>query len=1707
MSSQPKSGYTNGLRKLLRVGTLLTLVLVLAPARPAQAQTGGEVLLWTIFQNLTVGTAMFGVRFSEPSPGFTETDLKLSGWEVTAFETETLNLEYVVTVQYTNSYARAQVPAAVVVGNTTQDPNAESNLLEEVQDLVNAGSFLTVAGYEVPWGATVCLTPDDLIHFQDDCPYVVKNEGFTYTPQCNFTRFDVVYSVYNEKGISLGGHGGQGLGSIYQYQNQVSYDGVGFVYHTEYEALPPGSSKTFTASGRVDGVYVIGELLWPVIDEHEHTLTITMDVGDPGQKRDGGTVKVRYCGFNSSWCGCGMDLMPSTGMTVGSQHYDWGSTCDGFFGCNCLLDEDTVYETNAVTGESVRGVYVSVTEREAYHMRGATAALANYTTVTPGFVSTLDLRTLDVSPGCDWCATGNGNASVVIVTPSKTLQPGQEMISTFFMPLPNIDTAVRRFEFSLDSGNTVDVFDFDNTTEYSAEFRMCFPEISPDLTPGDVNLLTGALIVDGTSSAELSWDSVEGCLTPDHLQQIDASSETSTFFRFTYTEKNIGHKPTNSSVGWTNTLLWDDVAIHTNLNRPNLNPFTESSALTVQVDLGSPDDGSVLHRLTLRIDSNDTVKDETDDLMPSHPPNNMKTLGLRFCGWGPSLSAGAGLQLAGAARTWGSGAAVCLSDDDIDSTPGKTLVSLSYDEMNTQSQWAQELYTGRNGWTNQMFYTGGFKVEGVTVVKNTCGFREGFEAGMMVDGDASTYWYPPSCDPRKGNYYAVFDLQNTTTVNQVGVTSLGDEVHDIKKYELFTCNDPLDVNCILADDSTRSLVKACNATTDVKVEQTCAGFTVSARYLVLRFPETAATQTPHVAEVSFYTAGMLRDFPNRTLLSGSAATEESMAVYGLSTATSRLVDLGDVDLGTLNAEPYNLELILDVDDDVAWNDLHSADRISQSVELAFCTKALRLQTGGQCGCAGDLSLDQKLTIGNHDTLWGEDTCLYPSDVSEGTTADPNLGSFSGGFGKFDTTATFDLTYVEGNLPPGAQTYVDDMFRHLLLWDGEPVNITADRPRLPLGLVRTAPWPHAFTVNRDGGEHTLTLVVNSADAGRYLTETEGKKCNTHFCEDARWEGQPETDLANNVFHLNVRHCGYKAELNAGPWVYVGEQRVPWNTSAVHGVACLGYEDVKNFTEVVNGTNVTYWGITMAYTELNEGLVDAPANFTNRIYWDDQEMIVDANREGMVAGAARAEEHIWSYVGCAAGLTRCDMLNVTIDQQRHVLRIRMDADDIVDEVYNENIFEVEVYFSWMWEETGCPNAPPPPPMPPSPPPPPPSPPLPPSPPPSPPPPPGPEPPPVPPLPPSVPPEQPLPPSIRSAPNSSTTSSLLCHHHQARLSRPRRPPRALPALAPLPPSPPPPAPSPITSTLLWMEGSIKDVTPQLQNQFQQAMVDVADFAVPVEAVAILRVRAGSVIVDSAVSFQTQADAEKFVDNVLCCAADIFFKYSTTFQKWGRLDVIEVNGTTYLEYEGESEADPDGPMVVGIVTATVLLVLSAGTVLAFRAWHVPMHKGAITPLPKRMVYTAGAAPAVSVHSQVPLIDRAKCTETQYRPEYGYTYAHQAQELEGVLHLRTNPKYSRGSLDKPSLPISDRLLRAQRNGVLPPIPGDAARKLPESTALVVAGEGEGVAGTGTRPDGEEEPNSPLLGTKAGDPAMGADADGGVRAGAEVGESEEKSAI
>jgi hypothetical protein len=91
----------------------------------------------------------------------------------------------------------AQAPAAVVVDAAGRANPASNWLTIDFPGHSTVGG-IEIAGNLVPWGETLCLTPDDLISFLGRCPTCITLEGgCVFDENCPYQQFTIRYVEIN----------------------------------------------------------------------------------------------------------------------------------------------------------------------------------------------------------------------------------------------------------------------------------------------------------------------------------------------------------------------------------------------------------------------------------------------------------------------------------------------------------------------------------------------------------------------------------------------------------------------------------------------------------------------------------------------------------------------------------------------------------------------------------------------------------------------------------------------------------------------------------------------------------------------------------------------------------------------------------------------------------------------------------------------------------------------------------------------------------------------------------------------------------------------------------------------------------------------------------------------------------------------------------------------------------------------------------------------------------------------------------------------------------------------------------------------------------------------------------------------------------------------------------------------------------------------
>jgi hypothetical protein len=467
------------------------------------------------------------------------------------------------------------------------------------------------------------------------------------------------------------------------------------------------------------------------------------------------------------------------------------------------------------------------------------------------------------------------------------------------------------------------------------------------------------------------------------------------------------------------------------------------------------------------------------------------------------------------------------------------------------------------------------------------------------------------------------------------------------------------VTCLM-DDAVHHDVQVC-VDKDIPMEgdmvdesawQECSGYNVSAlravEYLEQNIGEALANATANPTHTwtnhIYYDGTLVAVNDSRAALAMGSARQVAGLPSGLA-----IPQLIDDELGfDKSAWTHNLTVVLDVYDEVSFA-LQFAWTFT--AQLRFCTRAQLAFSGGACGCTGELQAAPMLQLGTHTLGWGESVCLGEADMRF--------------YDEHGYVASFRFVFTETNNHTESLREVAANYRNQILWDGVVLMTSAPMAALDAGSTRRVSWPGGAWLPRDGLEHNLTVVLNSATADLNLTEGEA------------WTRAREAYYDNNAYTVMVSFCDRKADITLGELASVGQGTAvaPWG-----GSVCLHESDVSSSVvelgPYLGQPTLTAYGLSLAYAEHNEGLEQAAGGWTVKIYWDDMEtpVIVDANRPALGARATRYVQHVWT----PATSQRLDLFAAApMDDRRHLLRFEVDSEDVVVERHDgraKNTYEV-------------------------------------------------------------------------------------------------------------------------------------------------------------------------------------------------------------------------------------------------------------------------------------------------------------------------------------------------------------------------------------------------------------------------------------------------
>ncbi|KAK3279086.1 hypothetical protein CYMTET_13022 [Cymbomonas tetramitiformis] len=616
-----------------------------------------------------------------------------------------------VEVHFTSNSVTLQV-----VQNAIRDvygnANLQSNLV--VYTLGSQQStqpHFKVAGIEVPFEKTVCLTPEDVNTYEADCPVDADcKEGGCIQSKCMYNSFTLNYTEFNPAGS--GWPVGKG------YVNVLYYDGEAVLRETAHESLDEGQSRSVQHNMNFGNNSInIPQTEWGVIDREQHKLELYLD--ERNYNRFAGKIFIQYCGFSNSTlssppkepCGCVPNLDGGLGLGVGDSFWDWSTKG------NCLNPEDST----VVNGKE--GVFITITERETVDILGnpdfRQGRGPSYAEMIAPFHSSSTLGLNGFSE----------TFQVVEVSGPQQLVPGETKRTTFFMDLPPLDRQTRIFQLQtrifqlqVDSGRNVS--ETSEANRYDATFDMCWPA---DLQPGDLTLHPRP----GTGAAPIpmKWGG-EYCITPQYVQKSGdgyTSSESQTFYEFSYWERNEGYANIEGD-SYETHWFWD--GFKTLAIRQGALIAGERVNMTVTLDFGEPDvmNASVVHELRLCLDCLNEVAEvghafEYNSADNREANNEVEPITLKFCNFGVDLHSSTGVQIGTQFIEWTDFA--CLVDADFADWDrvyciengcqrygGDAVeeVEVTYTEGNVGLQEAEVWFTNKSGWRNE------WRVDGMELV-------------------------------------------------------------------------------------------------------------------------------------------------------------------------------------------------------------------------------------------------------------------------------------------------------------------------------------------------------------------------------------------------------------------------------------------------------------------------------------------------------------------------------------------------------------------------------------------------------------------------------------------------------------------------------------------------------------------------------------------------------------------------------------------------------------------------------------------------------------------------------------------------------------------------------------------------------------------------------------------------------------------------------
>ncbi|KAK3282573.1 hypothetical protein CYMTET_9682, partial [Cymbomonas tetramitiformis] len=541
--------------------------------------------------------------------------------------------EYLVDIRFTDNHIIAWVPENVAADDigwwnlASNDTSVDGGPLRiDFWRGHNAMGGVNISGAYVPWGETVCIAEVNPVNISEpfeSCYHEICSEGGCFIKPCEVYIFNVWYAEENDQVFPVP-RAETGLNA---YANGLWYDNQ-FVYMEDHlPGLEPGGSTTHSMNFTWATPEYADALTWiptePVywgghyqtaVTEGDHTLELRLDINNTNIT--GGTVTIRYCGFENVFCSCGWYLEPSKGVSTPGGLWEWDAPTQ------CVTQDTTT------TVGDVIGLQMNFSQIETMNMFGEAAYEQNLTAPHPDFTTQLNVTIPFLTP-----STVN-----VITEGPLEMQAGDTVQSTGFLPLLRVvdgatvpyaagfedvqlskelaaDISEETFEVKLfmDVGDVLrpPLGAVWETRNFTLTFSLCF---YADLEPSP-----GLQLVGANETRNLTWGS-ELCLLPSDTEEGVVGGPTPFHLRIVYTEVNTGVEAAvgqpamdvngfavpAEDQGWKNAMLWDGYPLATHVTRgPLLTGESATSEFLIQLDQTFVDDRA--HELTLFLDYDNTV--------------------------------------------------------------------------------------------------------------------------------------------------------------------------------------------------------------------------------------------------------------------------------------------------------------------------------------------------------------------------------------------------------------------------------------------------------------------------------------------------------------------------------------------------------------------------------------------------------------------------------------------------------------------------------------------------------------------------------------------------------------------------------------------------------------------------------------------------------------------------------------------------------------------------------------------------------------------------------------------------------------------------------------------------------------------------------------------------------------------------------------------